>query len=463
MEKRRQRLVVLFLMALFVALGCGTALLASPAQNIPVNTIAAMTWSVMQTSSYLSATPTKTPLPPTDTPTATETPTITSTPTATRTPIPTLTLQPTFTPVTPSTTPTITLLPTYSYGSGSSGSSGTSGTGGSGGNYQNAPCNAAALITDVTIPDGVVMPPSKEFVKTWRIQNTGSCTWDDDYAFVFIAGDRMYGEGVRFTKVLPGQIIDVPIVMITPDISGNYIGYWVLSVDNFEFGYGKNDKPFTVAVKVMSSPQGTIFSFTNGACTALWKNSTKKALPCPGKVGNPAGFVTMTSNPELENSVSYPSGLWTHPQFGYGGGGRACNYGEKPMFQFDPPMVYVPNERCTTYTNSSPLTPQQGVIFGTFPAILIRSGDRLQIDAIGCKYDFPECDVKFEVYYQVNGGKASQLLEEYQKYDGTILTGVDLNLSAFANDYLTFTFYVTGLAKTSQNAAMWIQPQIIHP
>jgi len=308
------------------------------------------------------------------------------------------------------------------------------------------------------------MPPSRDFIKTWRIQNTGSCTWNQDYTFVFVAGDRMYGDGIRFTKqVLPGQTVEIPIEMVTPDVSGNYIGYWMLRMNNLEFGYGKNDKPFTVAVKVMDPPQGTIFTFVNGACTALWKNSSKKTLPCPGKIGNPAGFVTKSSNVELENGVSYTSGLWTHPQFGYGRGGGACNYGEKPMFQFDPPIYYVPNERCTTYTNPSSSTPQQGVIFGTFPAILIRSGDYLQINAIGCQYDFPDCDVKFEIYYQVNGGKAQLLLEEYQVYDGSILTGINVNLSSFDSKYLTFTFYTTGLAKTSQNAAMWIQPQITHP
>jgi hypothetical protein len=461
MEKRRQHLVIVFSVALFIALGCGTALVSSPAQNIPVHTIVAMTWSVMETSSYLSATPTKTPPPPSDTPLPTETPTITPTPTATRTQIPTLTPQPTSTPITPTYTPTITRYPTYSYGSGYSGTSGTSGTSGSGG-YQNAPCNAADLITDVTIPDGVVMPPSQEFIKTWRIKNVGSCTWNRDYALVFVAGDRMYGEGVRFTKqVSPGQTVEVPIEMITPNTSGNYIGYWMLRVGSLEFGYGKNDKPFTVALKVMNPPQGTIFSFINGACTAIWRNSSKRILPCPGKIGSPTGFVTKSSNPELENGISYTSGLWTHPQFGYGSGGGACNYGDKPIFRFDPPIIYVPNEECTSYTNQS--TPQQGVIFGTFPAILIRSGDRFQINAIGCQYDFPECDVKFEVYYQVNGGNAQLLLEEYQEYDGTVLTGVNVDLSSFANKYLTFTFYVTGLAKTSQNAAMWIQPQITHP
>jgi hypothetical protein len=237
----------------------------------------------------------------------------------------------------------------------------------------------------------------------------------------------------------------------------------LLSSDEEEFGYGKNDKPFTVALKVETIPQGTIFDFVDSACTALWKNSSKKTLPCPGKVGNPAGFVVKKSNPELENGLTYSAGLWTHPQFGYGGSSGACNYGEQPIFRFDPPMYYVPNDACTSYSKPPPNQPQQGVIFGTFPAIIIRSGDYLQIDAIGCQYDFPECNVKFEVYYQVNDGKAQLLLEETQVYDGTIMTGINLDLSAFAGKYLSFTFYVTGLAKTNQNAAMWIKPRITHP
>ena len=72
MDKRRQGLVALFLMAIFIALACGTATTAM--LEVPLETIAAMTWSAMQTSAYLSATATDTPAPATDTPTPTNTP-----------------------------------------------------------------------------------------------------------------------------------------------------------------------------------------------------------------------------------------------------------------------------------------------------------------------------------------------------------------------------------------------------
>ncbi len=34
---------------------------------------------------------------------------------------------------------------------------------------------------DVTIPDGAPVTPGQEFVKTWKIKNTGICTWDEGY------------------------------------------------------------------------------------------------------------------------------------------------------------------------------------------------------------------------------------------------------------------------------------------
>ena len=35
----------------------------------------------------------------------------------------------------------------------------------------------AALLQDVSIPPGTVLEPGQSFTKTWRVQNTGSCSW----------------------------------------------------------------------------------------------------------------------------------------------------------------------------------------------------------------------------------------------------------------------------------------------
>src|SRR5512134_681096 len=40
-------------------------------------------------------------------------------------------------------------------------------------------CHNSVYIADVTIPDNTVLSPGEDFEKIWRIQNTGSCVWDD--------------------------------------------------------------------------------------------------------------------------------------------------------------------------------------------------------------------------------------------------------------------------------------------
>ena len=40
------------------------------------------------------------------------------------------------------------------------------------------PCiNKAEFVTDVTISDNTRLKPNQGFTKTWRLQNTGTCTW----------------------------------------------------------------------------------------------------------------------------------------------------------------------------------------------------------------------------------------------------------------------------------------------
>ncbi|MGZ9167068.1 MAG: NBR1-Ig-like domain-containing protein, partial [Anaerolineales bacterium] len=51
-------------------------------------------------------------------------------------------------------------------------------------------CNNNVYESDVTVPDGTIMKPGVDFVKQWAIRNTGTCTWDEGYALVFIGGDQ---------------------------------------------------------------------------------------------------------------------------------------------------------------------------------------------------------------------------------------------------------------------------------
>ncbi|RLC66117.1 MAG: hypothetical protein DRH97_07000 [Chloroflexi bacterium] len=55
------------------------------------------------------------------------------------------------------------------------------------------PCDRAAYVKDVTIPDGTDLAPGDNFTKTWRLKNTGTCTWTSGYSLVFDHGDSMGG------------------------------------------------------------------------------------------------------------------------------------------------------------------------------------------------------------------------------------------------------------------------------
>ena len=120
------------------------------------------------------------------------TPTTTSVPTATSTPKPTATMPP---------TPT------------------------------SATCtNLAKFVDDVTVPDDTEMLPGQEFIKTWRLQNIGTCTWSNQYGLIFVNGDQMNGASpLHLTgSIAPNSTVDISVTLKAPGTTGTYRGNWVL-------------------------------------------------------------------------------------------------------------------------------------------------------------------------------------------------------------------------------------------
>ena len=86
------------------------------------------------------------------------------------------------------------------------------------------------FVTDVTVPDGTHFAPNTVFQKTWRVRNTGTCTWDATYRLTFISGDRMFGprSAPLGETVQPGEEVDVSVTLIAPETAGTYQGQWQL-------------------------------------------------------------------------------------------------------------------------------------------------------------------------------------------------------------------------------------------
>ncbi len=96
-------------------------------------------------------------------------------------------------------------------------------------------CDDAIYVADITIPDGTKLKPGEDFQKIWRIQNTGTCTWDDGYSLVFAFGDPLDGPPWKITKtkdfVAPGETKDIGIWMTAHLAPGEYSGCWRMKND----------------------------------------------------------------------------------------------------------------------------------------------------------------------------------------------------------------------------------------
>jgi len=123
------------------------------------------------------------------------------------------------------------------------------------------PCtNKARFISDVTIPDDTYFDPGDSFIKTWRIRNVGTCTWNTDYSLVFSSGNIMGGSSsVPLTgNVSPNAEVDVSVNLTAPASNGTHQGNWKLrSPMGTIFGFGVSGGDASIYVRIIVGPTPT--------------------------------------------------------------------------------------------------------------------------------------------------------------------------------------------------------------
>ncbi len=94
------------------------------------------------------------------------------------------------------------------------------------------PCTmSAALLQDLSIPDGTILKPGQQFTKSWRVQNNGSCDWEN-YRLVFVRGSLLGGNSPSLLpKVGSGSTLDISQELFAPSYQGEYTGYWQIQSD----------------------------------------------------------------------------------------------------------------------------------------------------------------------------------------------------------------------------------------
>ncbi len=93
-----------------------------------------------------------------------------------------------------------------------------------------------AWVADLTYDDSnmaapPVIPPGQSFVKSWRVRNSGTCTWNSSYALSFRNGNvpaaQMGGQPVYVQgTVAPGATYDFSANLTAPTQPGSYQGFW---------------------------------------------------------------------------------------------------------------------------------------------------------------------------------------------------------------------------------------------
>lgn len=120
-------------------------------------------------------------------------------------------------------------------------------------------------VADVTIPDNTVLAPGAAFLKTWRVKNTGTCTWDTTYQLVFADGNQMGGPaGVNVNSTAPNATVDISVNLLAPTTSGTHTARWRLKASNGAIFGG-----VTVVIVVPATPTPTA-TITPTVSTGIW-------------------------------------------------------------------------------------------------------------------------------------------------------------------------------------------------
>jgi len=283
------------------------------------------------------------------------------------------------------------------------------------------PCDQATFVSDITIPDGTEVAPGVVFTKIWRIKNSGTCTWTTKYNFTFFSGDRMEGSSPQTlsANVVPGDVIDLAVNFKAPSDEGTYRSNWKLQNGSGAwFGIGTNNATIYTEVKVKQGAVVNGVDFAAQMCAAVW-TSGAGTLSCPGSDGDAKGYVLRLSNPVLESgSTDDEAALLTVPQ-----------------------------------------AVSDGVIRGKFPGYTVKDGDKFKA-VIGCAYQAEQCDVKFQLDYQIGTDSIQTLITWNEKYDQKF-NSVEVDLSSLAGKQVNFILTVFANGVMQQDRAQWLAPRIV--
>src|SRR5258706_671418 len=281
-------------------------------------------------------------------------------------------------------------------------------------------CDQATFGNDVTIPDGTVIAAGSSFKKTWRLRNSGSCTWSG-YTLVFDSGDSMSPAIDPIGTVAPGQEVDVSVSFTAPTTTGDFKSYWRLRNPSgvlLPVLGGWLGKGFFVYIKIGSSG----YDFYTRASAATWISGSGN-LTFGGPDTDVNGFAMYKDAQKLEDGSAPNKILETVPQ------------------QVD-----------------------NGVITGRYPAYTVTAGEHFTAKIGFLAKPDGTCgtgNVKFQLNYKESG--VLKPLGEWTETCDSLLKSIDVDLTSLAGKSVEFVLGILANGPAAQDWAVWVAPQIAIP
>jgi hypothetical protein len=211
---------------------------------------------------------------------------VTLTPLPSSTPIPTNTSQPTLTPQ----TTTLLGINSVVYATAST-------------------CYNSAYVSDVTISDGTEMYPGESFTKTWKIRNSGTCTWPDDFTFVHVSGDDMDADDVTIDDdVVSGDNLSISVEMIAPDSEGTYYSYWAMADEDGETFGATIYVMIVVTDDASTSTPTSTYTSTSSSATSTSASYTATPTSVPTSTTAPTNTAAPTNTTEPTSTTAVEAG-----------------------------------------------------------------------------------------------------------------------------------------------------------
>ena len=141
---------------------------------------------------------------------------------------------------------------------------------------QPAACAQVGWVSDVTIPDNTAMAPGAQYVKTWRVKNTGSCAFSGTLNFIG-KGNQMGGQSpVALPQIEAGQQADVSVNLTAPTQPGDYYGTWQPRTND-----GTPMDNLVVRIKVSAEAATPVPAVTATPVPAVTATPQDQATPTP--------------------------------------------------------------------------------------------------------------------------------------------------------------------------------------